>query len=236
MTSPQTLSYKEIMTLLKRTGKTIPMHTGCLIAFQYASGGRMGELLPYTHNIIKKIKSPTTGQMIKRGRTKYKTMGLIKENFYKGENKIAWVMPNFKTRNPQRSTKNPFILKEETLLWEIANYWLKHHEEHNSRLGLKKNWGENQLFPYSRSYAHKIIKEQLRPYSSHILRRSRGTHLAEMGYNAYEIRDALGHIKLESGLSYVSTHSREQKLRDALIKMKQKEEDSKHGLLERQEA
>jgi len=136
----------------------------------------------------------------------HSTQGLLKSNFFIGVNKITWVLPNFKTKRKKRLTKEPFILKEEKLLWGIITSWLDVCGE--------------QVFELKEARVRQLIREVIHPYSSHVLRKSRGTHLADVfGYNAYEIREALGHSSLETGIHYVSTANSEKKMRAKLIEM-----------------
>ena len=73
-----------------------------------------------------------------------------------------------------------------------------------------------------REYSDKTGKAHLYEHASHALRRSRGTHLAEIfKYNAYEIMEALGHSSLQSGVHYVATAQRKQKMKQRLIELKE---------------
>lgn len=175
------LTYNEVIELLK---SPMDERTKALIAFQYASGCRIGELLNYQH---------TDGST---------TKGLLKSNIKIDEDSISWEMPNFKVREEKKRLKYPFILKEESILWGIIRDWLGQCEE--------------QVFELKQSRARDLIREQIHPYSSHVLRKSRGTHLADFGYNVYDIMDSLGHTKMESSLPYISTASRKSKMKKAL--------------------
>lgn len=176
------LTYKEVIALLE---SPMEARTKALIAFQYASGCRIGELLDYQH---------TDGST---------TKGLLKSNVKIDDESISWEMPNFKVADEKKKLKYPFILKEEGVLWNIIYDWM-------GRCG-------EQVFELKQSRARDLIREQIQPHSSHALRRSRGTHLADtFGYNVYEIMDALGHTKMESSLAYVSAASRKSKMKKAL--------------------
>jgi|TARA_Y100000034_G_C6889241_1_gene408827 integrase len=191
----QSIDYPELMHLLT---KPLEPRTRALIAFQYASAARIGELLPYTH----KIKDKETDRLV----YSHYTNGLLKSNFFMGVNKITWRLPNFKTKSKKRLIKEPFVLKEEKVLWDIITSWLANCSE--------------QVFELREARARELIRNVISPYSSHVLRKSRGTHLADLfGYNAYEIREALGHSSLETGIHYVSTVNSEKKMRAKLIEM-----------------
>lgn len=182
------------MILLK---SRMPARTRALLCFQYASGCRIGELLQYTHKICNKETNYQTKT--------YETNGLLITNIRKSEDIVQWEMPNFKVRKEERKIKYPFILKEERLLWIIANRWLKHCPK--------------QVFNIRESMARKLIRKVLQPlgYSSKVLRSSRGTHLADkFDYNPYEIMDFLGHTNMQSGLSYITTANKVSKMRNKL--------------------
>jgi len=205
-----TLEYDEILDLLKPSNP-MPFRTRSLITFQYASSSRIGELLDYDHTLVspketKEEKAYYQKHPEGRNYIHTHTNGLLKSNIFIGPKRISWKMPNFKTKNKNKQFKEPFVLKEENLLWRIITKWLSMCGE--------------QVFELRESRARQLVREQLKPYSSHILRKSRGTHLANIfGYNSYDIRDALGHVSLESGTHYISTAGRENKMREKLLEM-----------------
>ena len=206
------IDYPDLINLIKEIQDK---RTRALIAFQYASAARIGELLSYNHNLVHPDETKEEKKFFKnnpekkrdRKRVYSNTKGLIKSNFSIGVNKIVWVMPNFKTKTKKRMYKEPFVLKEETVLWDIIKDWLSFCGE--------------QVFELKESRVRELIRKTIGgTYSSHVLRKSRGTHLADIfGYNAYEIREALGHSSLETGIHYVSTANSEKKMRAKLIEM-----------------
>jgi len=210
----KTIPYEELMHLL-RPNNPMPMRTRALITFQYTSAARIGELLAYKHKIVdpKETKERKEYFIKHKDRIKkerkfvyYRSNGLLKSNFFRGKNKISWKMPNFKTKNKHKQFKEPFVLKEEKLLWRIITAWLD-------------DCGE-QVFDLKESRVRQLLREKLKPYSSHVLRSSRGTHLANIFmFNAYDIRDSLGHISIETGTHYISTAGRENKMREKLLEM-----------------
>ena len=201
-------TYDEIKELLKMP---MPWRTRALFAFQYASGARIGELIPYTHIASKEI-----------------SLGLQKSEIKinQDEGIIEWEMPNFKVKNEAKKTKYPFVLKEETILWNIINIWVNGSKKYGVEPCQKQVFNIRQVRARQlireqiKKYADKTGKDHLYKHSSHALRRSRGTHLAELfKYNAYEIMAALGHSSLQSGIHYVATAQRKQKMKDKLEEM-----------------
>lgn len=201
-------TYEEIQELVKMP---MPWRVRSLITFQYASGARVGELLEYTHR-----------------RTSEITKGILKSNIQvnKEEGVIEWAMPNFKVKNEAKKTKFPFVLKQEKLFWNIIMIWLNGSKKHGV-----EPCGE-QVFEFKQVRARQLIKKEIvnyarktgkwhfKDYASHALRRSRGTHLVEkFGYNAYEVMEALGHSKLQSGISYVAIVNRKKKMKERLLEM-----------------
>ena len=227
-------SYDEIKELLKTS---MPWRTRALFAFQYASGARIGELIPYVNHHRVSLKDEDKRPIKdKEGNIKYKEWKDISQGLQRSKIKIneeegiiEWEMPNFKVKNEAKKTKYPFVLKEETILWNIINIWVNG----SKKFGVEPC--QEQVFNIRQVRARQLIREQIREYAdktgkthlyehaSHALRRSRGTHLAEIfGYNAYEIMDALGHSSLQSSVHYVATAQRKQKMKDKLLEMKEK--------------
>ncbi len=215
----QALEYDEILHLLRPSNR-MPFQVRALIAFQYVSAARIGELLKYNHKLVHPNETKKEKEYFKKyperankeRRYIYKESdGLLKSKIYRGKNKISWKMPNFKTKNKSKQSKEPFVLREEKLLWTIITLWLK-------------NCGE-QVIDLKESRARQLIRRYLKSKSSHILRKSRGTHLANIfNYTSYDIRDALGHVSLETGIHYISTANRETKMRKILIQMNKKQD------------
>lgn len=127
--------------------------------------------------------------------------GIQKSNIFVSDSLIKWVQPNFKSK--KEKTKEVIVFKEEGVLFHVILDWLSHSGE--------------QVFTLHQSRARELVQKFLRPYSSHALRHSRATHLAEIyDFNAYEIRDALGHTELGMSAHYVSTANRHKKMLDKL--------------------
>jgi len=191
------LTYPEIKELILNEPVK---RTQALLAFQYASACRIGEILKYKHKT-------TDGQ-------EYVTQGLLKSNITIKDNEIMWQIPNFKCKKKDRVNKIGFVLKDkEQWLWEIIHSWITTSQE--------------QIFQLSESKARQLIREALKPYgyASHTLRKSRGTHLSEWGYNVYEIMNYLGHIRMETGLSYIAATQMRKKIRGDQHEQSQKNSD-----------
>jgi integrase len=186
------ISYPQMLRILRAK---MEMRTRALIALQYASGSRIGELLEYEH---------TDGRV---------TQGLLRKNFLINDEGIFWKMPNFKTKDKKKAWKYPFVLKEERLLYKIILMWLKYLPV-----------GAERIFEIKESWARKLIRDIIRPYASHALRRSRATHLAEVfNYNVYEISSVLGHSRLDTSMYYVSAAMRKEKMKKKLEEMMKNE-------------
>lgn len=203
-------SYDEIKELIKMD---MDWRTRALITFQYASGCRIGELLVYKHRLSGKVSN-----------------GLLKSNITINDKKgiIEWSMPNFKVKNEQKQTKFPFVLKKETIFWNIIKIWLQGSKKYGVQpcgeqvFDLRQSRARELMRYQFKAYAKKTGKWHLKNHASHALRRSRGTHLAEIfEYDAYEIMAALGHSSLQSGVHYVATARRKQKMEDKLDQMNQ---------------
>lgn len=227
-------TYLEIKEILKMK---MPWRTRALFAFQYASGCRIGELIPYVnkHKVSLKDKheKPIENE---QGEIQYEewqdvSQGLLKSNIKINEEEgiIEWSMPNFKVKNEAKKTKFPFVLKQETIFWNIIKIWV------NGSQKLGVNPCQEQVFNIRQAHARTLIRTQIQKYAkktgkegllkhaSHAIRRSRGTHLAELfEYTAYEIKEALGHSSLQSGVHYVATAQRKQKMKRRLLEMKEK--------------
>ncbi len=171
--------------------------TQALLAFQYGSGSRVGELVPYTHRKRVRAYHPVEKRKIWNGEIDtFKTEGILKSAINIQPDSISWTMPNFKSHT---KFKEPFVLVQEEFLYYTIKNWLK-------------NCGE-QVFPFSERTARKLIKEEIYPLSSHSLRKSRGTHLKSIfDYDAYDIMKALGHTKVETSLYYVDIDERKRKM------------------------
>ncbi len=165
------------------------------LALQYASASRMGELIAYTHRFKTKANR--------------KTDGLLKKNFNLTENYIEWKIPQFK--RGKNSVKECFVLKEEEWLYEIIKAWLEICKE--------------QVLPYKIAWSNYTLNGYLRQfgYTTHDLRHSRATHLVtKYGYGAFEIKDLLGHAKLESSAVYVHQTRMKEKIQEYYSKTNKK--------------
>jgi len=117
------------------------------------------------------------------------TNGLLKENIVERNNLLVCEIPNFKNKSKQ--WKKPYISKEEKFIYNPIKQYLE--------------YCQNQLFPISDRQFREIIKKGLPDnLSSHALRHSRATHLAEIfNFDAYEIQAFLGHSRLDTSAIYV---------------------------------
>lgn len=231
-------SYDEIKELLKME---IPWRSRALFAFQYASGCRIGELIPYVNHHKVALKDDDNKIVKnKKGEIRYKkwthiSKGLLKSNikFDEKEGIIEWSMPNFKVKNEAKKTKYPFILRGETILWNAIDIWVNGSKKYGVEPCLE------QVFNIREVRARQLIKQVIKDYvkqtgkkhlfehASHALRRSRGTHLAEIfDYNAYEIMAALGHSSLQSGVNYVATAQRKKKMKEKLEQMQKERREN----------
>jgi len=160
---------------------------------------------PRIKYILSKIDSPRTkamvatqyalasraGELIQYTHTNgTETKGLLKSNinFHKGV--YICNIPNFK--NLKQGFKKPYISPKEKFLYEPFKEWLDMCDE--------------QVFPIRISRYRQLVDAVLPDgFSSHSLRHSRATHLAEVfGFNAYEIKAFLGHARLDTSAIYVA--------------------------------
>jgi len=201
-----------------------------LVAFQYVTGSRIGECIKCWHWVL----SPEAKKRRKRNPDYhtgpkpsineytnstpemregwdwigYYTSGIQKKDFVDRGEYLEVKRPNFKN-NKKPWLYSP-IMKEGPEAWiyeEVLDPWLSQYHEPTST-----------IFPWKYTKARELVSEAMRDlgkdeatkkaYSSHHLRHSRGTHLpGEYGYNAYEVRDSLGHSKLDTSNTYVTTAS-----------------------------
>ncbi len=125
--------------------------------------------------------------------------GLLKSNILKQRGVYVCRVPNFK--NVKQEFKKPYISPKETFLFEPFMDWLKVCGE--------------QVFPVRISRYRSLVDGALpEGFSTHSLRHSRATHLAEVfGFNAYQIKAFLGHARLDTSAIYVASDlSRSSKL------------------------
>jgi len=125
--------------------------------------------------------------------------GLLKSNIVNQKGLYICSIPNFK--NVKRLFKKPYISPKEKFLFEPFKKWLDVCGE--------------QVFPLRISRYRQLVDAALpKGFSSHALRHSRATHLAEIfGFNAYQIQAFLGHARLTTSSVYVACDlSRSRKL------------------------
>ncbi len=195
MPKHQVIPYEKIEEIILTCSEP---RTQALLAFQYASGSRIGEMVLYRHRKRVKEYDPIEKKKVWKGEIKtFDTEGILKSNINIQPDVISWTMPNFK--NSRTVFKEPFVLVQEQFLFYAIKSWLK-------------SCGE-QVFPFSDRTARELIKKEIYPLSSHSLRKSRGTHLKTIfGYDAYDIMKALGHAKVETSLAYVDADERKRKM------------------------
>lgn len=118
------------------------------------------------------------------------TPGLLKSNIVKQKGVYACAIPNFK--NAKQLFKKPYISPKEEFLFEPFKEWV--------------NASGEQVFPLRISRYRKLVDDVLPDgFSTHALRHSRATHLAEMfGFSAYQIQAFLGHARLDTSAIYVA--------------------------------
>jgi len=178
-------SYKEMQEIIP----TIPrLRTRAMVACQYGLAARAGELVRYTHVDRRTDKEIMESKCIPW--EPFETSGLLQSNIEQREGKLVFSIPNFK--NKRMGFKKPYIIEEEVFLFEPIVKWLGYTNE--------------QVFPIRISRFRQLVDAALpNGFSSHALRHSRATHLAEVfGFNAYEIKAFLGHARLDTSAIYVS--------------------------------
>ena len=161
--------------------------TQALLAFQFASGGRAGELAyEYSHK-------EATGLY---PRPAFESEGAKISSFSAGLDFVSWFVPNFKNHKTQRRKVELFL--EEDWLYEIVKAWVVFRG------------GETFLFDIKRSRIKGLIDAELKRYnmawSSHDIRHCRATWIAEKTGNPYLVKESLGHARLETSTSYVSVN------------------------------
>ena len=134
------------------------------------------------------------------------TQGLLKSNIEKRNGLLICTIPNFK--NSKQPFKKPYITKDEPFLYKPFKKWLQECQE--------------QVFDLKISRYRELVSTILpEGYASHSLRHSRATHLVEQfKFNAYEIKQFLGHASLDTSSIYV-----QQDLSRTANKIKQKKEE-----------
>lgn len=193
----EALSYQQIQDILQRIEDK---RTQYIIALQYASAARVGEMIEYKHYQKGQDEKPII------------THGILRKNIFITPEEISWSMPNFKVKRKDRTTKHPFVLAQEKFLYNII--------KDRTLECLTEN-----VIDLKQSHVRKLIREAIKPYSSHILRRSRATHLVDLfDYNAYDIMYALGHTKLDTSMYYVAERDTRRKMKTGLLILNPQEE------------
>lgn len=117
------------------------------------------------------------------------TTGLLKSNIEERDELLVCTIPNFK--NAKQPFKKPYITKDEPFLYKPFKKWLT-------------ICGEQVFDLKIRRYRQLVTTILPEGYASHTLRHSRATHLAEQfKFNAYEIKQFLGHASLDTSSIYV---------------------------------
>lgn len=177
--------------------------TRALLAFQYATAARAGELAwKYWHE-VKKFKF-VKGRYVVKSRVKESRLsrGPTINSFQVHKLGLSWNAPNFKNR--RNAFKKAYVFrKEEFWLFKILVDWLKY----------KKSLNKRYLFHLGERRIRQLVDAELKKYdkgfSSHVLRHSRGTHLAELTENPFVVKDSLGHARLETSQQYIHLSKRE---------------------------
>jgi integrase len=201
----ETIGYETIKNIILHiTDKRLQ----ALISFQYASAARLGELIRYKHwpraIWINDFRVVNPERVI--------TQGILRNRVYVQPDRISWIMPNFKhIKNVKFRFKEPFVYVEEKWLYDILKEWVEDCTTEN-------------IFNLKISQTRKIITEVLKPYSTHVLRRSRVTHLVDIcDMNAFDAMAILGHSKLDTAVYYVGAIGRERKQRNGFASYFSKE-------------
>lgn len=176
--------------------------TKALLAFQYATAARAGELaLKYRH-VDWKYKWQDGRYVLlnkKKGRL---TEGPLIKDFIVRKSGLYWIAPNFK--NSRDIIKRPWVFKkEEKWLYDILVKWLRHKKKLKKRhvFGI----GERRI----RQIVDAELKKKDRGYSSHALRHSRATHIMEISENPWTVKSLLGHSRLETTEVYMHPNRKE---------------------------
>ena len=172
------LSYQHIQDIINN----IPdLRLQAIIATQYSLAARAGELIQYQH------ENGITTQGLLKSNIEERT---IIDPITKQKNEIlVCTIPNFK--NTKQAFKKPFIPKAEPFLYEPFKKWLQ-------------VCGEQVFDIKIRRYHYLVTTILPEGYASHALRHSRATHLVEEhNFDAYEIKQFLGHASLDTSSIYV---------------------------------
>jgi len=187
------ISYPEVKRIIKHCRV---MQTQALLAFQYTMGSRAGELAGKYHHKILKYELKDGRYVVKRIKKEYDTYGMEVKSFRKTGYGLCWQAKNFK--NKKMPLKKAWILKaKEKWLYRILIAWVRYRKK------MKKRF----LFPLQERRIRQLIDNELKKYnpvySSHWLRHSRATHLADISENPYMVKNVLGHARLQTSEQYV---------------------------------
>jgi len=195
----EVISYPLLKRIVLGTKKR---RTRALLAFQYATAARAGELaMRYVHE-KKSYKYVDGKYVVKKREFDRVSNGCKVASFRVVAAGIRWEAPNFK--NSRDIVKTPYVYKQgEPWLYNILVKWIQRKKE-----GKKK-----YLFHLRERRIRQLIDGELKRhnkgYSSHILRHSRGTHLAEITENPFVVKEALGHSRLETSQKYIHLTKKE---------------------------
>jgi len=213
----QTLREDIPYDLIKRIIIDCPnSRTKALIAFQYATGCRIGELLSYTHKVLKKEIKKLSREYLRKGLTLkrtdndyyyFETRGLLKKMVKVKESNefgryLDIALNNFKASSIK--FKNAFVLeKTEKWLYDALVNWVNSLPDF-----------QHKVFTLRISRASELVDKELKKYnekySTHYLRHSRLTHLSELyDLNVYEIKTIAGHSSIIPSLTYVHIHKKD---------------------------
>lgn len=166
----QPIPYKEVEQLIF----DIPeLRIRAMVAIQYGTGSRIGELITYTHHLADK--------------SFFETHGLLKKNIIEHDTYYEFIMPAFK--NPKTNVKNSLIVKREKFLIEPIMQWLESCPE--------------QVFGLRQSRARQLIKEYTGYSSHYFRHSRAQHLVDIFNFNAYELKDALAHAALDTSVAYV---------------------------------
>jgi len=181
------LSYPHIKEVVESIADA---RTKAMVVTQYALAARAGELIHYRHFKTERRRDENGKLYIFRREFKKETPGLLKENIETSKGRFICTIPNFKTS--KQAYRRPFITPKEEFVYRPFKNWLD-------------SCG-NQVFNVRISRYRQLVAEALpEGFSSHCLRHSRATHLAQIfNFSAFEIKNFLGHSSLNTSAIYVS--------------------------------
>lgn len=158
--------------------------TQALLAFQFASGGRAGELAyEYSHKeATGRWRSPA-----------FESDGARVSSFSLEKGCLTGWVPNFK--NHKNKNRRIDVFPEEDWLYEIIRAWLVFRA------------GKEFLFDIKHARIKGLIDAKLKRYnkawSTHMIRHCRATWIGLTTDNPFIVKESLGHARLETSTSYV---------------------------------